>query len=79
MIIMGSQGRTGLSHVMLGSKAEQVVRLASLSVMIVKDGKEKSPETGTVVSRITKQAPSIRRRFQSCYYWFSENKQFSDD
>lgn len=36
MIVMGSQGRTGLSHVMLGSKAEQVVRLSPIPVMIVK-------------------------------------------
>ena len=43
MIIMGSQGRTGLARAMLGSKAEQVVRLASLPVMIVKDKKEKKP------------------------------------
>ena len=40
MIIMGSQGRTGLAHAMLGSKAEQVVRLAPLPVMIVKEKKE---------------------------------------
>lgn len=37
MIIMGSQGRTGLAHVLLGSKAEQVVRLSPASVMIVKE------------------------------------------
>ena len=36
MIIMGSQGRTGLAHVMLGSKAEQVVRLSPVPVTIVK-------------------------------------------
>lgn len=36
MIIMGSQGRTGLSHIMLGSKAEQVVRLSPIPVTIVK-------------------------------------------
>ena len=36
MIVMGSQGRTGLSHILLGSKAEQVVRLAKIPVMIVK-------------------------------------------
>ena len=36
MIVMGSQGRTGLSHVLLGSKAEQVVRLAPIPVTIVK-------------------------------------------
>jgi nucleotide-binding universal stress UspA family protein len=37
MIIMGSMGRTGISHVLLGSKAEQVVRLSPIPVMIVKD------------------------------------------
>ena len=40
MIVMGSQGRTGLARAMLGSKAEQVVRLAAVPVMIVKDGKK---------------------------------------
>jgi nucleotide-binding universal stress UspA family protein len=41
MIVMGSQGRTGLSHVLLGSKAEQIVRLASIPVMIIKDRRKK--------------------------------------
>lgn len=36
MIVMGSQGRTGLSHVLLGSKAEQVVHLSPIPVTIVK-------------------------------------------
>ena len=36
MIVMGSQGRTGLEHLMLGSKAEQVIRLSPLPVLIVK-------------------------------------------
>ena len=40
MIVMGSQGRTGLARAMLGSKAEQVVRLAPIPVMIVKNGKK---------------------------------------
>jgi len=40
MIVMGSQGRTWLARAMLGSKAEQVVRLAPVPVMIVKDGKK---------------------------------------
>jgi nucleotide-binding universal stress UspA family protein len=39
MIVMASQGRTGLAHILLGSKAEQIVRLAPLPVMIVKDRK----------------------------------------
>lgn len=36
MVVMGSQGRTGLRRFMLGSKAEQVVRLCPVPVTIVK-------------------------------------------
>jgi len=36
MVVMGSQGRTGLAHLYLGSKAEQVTRLSPVPVTIVK-------------------------------------------
>jgi len=36
MIVMGSRGRTGLSHLLLGSKAERVVQLSPIPVTIVK-------------------------------------------
>lgn len=36
MVCMGSQGRTGLGHLLLGSKAEHVVRLSPVPVAIVK-------------------------------------------
>ena len=36
LIIMGSHGRTGLSHVVLGSVAERVVRHASCPVLVVR-------------------------------------------
>ncbi len=36
MVVMGSLGRTGLKHVFLGSKAEQVVRQSPVTVTIVK-------------------------------------------
>lgn len=36
MVVMGSQGRTGIQHLMLGSKAEQVTRLCQVPVLIVK-------------------------------------------
>jgi nucleotide-binding universal stress UspA family protein len=36
-LFMGSQGRTGLKHLMLGSKAEQVLRLCPIPVTIVKN------------------------------------------
>ena len=41
MVIMSSQGRTGLKHLMLGSKAEQIVRLCPVPVLIDKNGKHK--------------------------------------
>jgi len=41
MIIMGSNGRTGLSHLMLGSKAERVVQLSPIPVTVVKTSKKK--------------------------------------
>lgn len=36
MIVMGSAGRTGLSRFLLGSKAEQILRLSPVPVTIVK-------------------------------------------
>lgn len=36
MIIVGSQGRTGLSHILIGSKAEQLVRLSPIPVIVIK-------------------------------------------
>jgi nucleotide-binding universal stress UspA family protein len=39
LVVMGSEGRTGLSHMLLGSKAEQVVRLCPAPVTIVKEPK----------------------------------------
>ena len=38
MIVIGSQGRTGLPHLLLGSKAERVAQLSPVPVTIVKDG-----------------------------------------
>ncbi len=36
MVVMGTRGRTGLSHVLLGSVAERIVRMASCPVMTIK-------------------------------------------
>jgi nucleotide-binding universal stress UspA family protein len=36
LIVMGTHGRTGLSHVFLGSVAEKVVRLAPCPVLVVR-------------------------------------------
>ncbi len=37
LIVMGSHGRTALSHAIIGSVAERVVRKASCHVLVVKD------------------------------------------
>ncbi len=39
MIVIGSKGRTGLSRLMLGANAEQVVRLSPIPVLVVKSKK----------------------------------------
>lgn len=36
LIVMGTHGRTGLSHVLMGSTAEKVVRMAPCPVLTVK-------------------------------------------
>jgi nucleotide-binding universal stress UspA family protein len=38
LIVVGSQGRTGLPHLLLGSKALKVAQLSPIPVTIVKDG-----------------------------------------
>ena len=41
MIIIGSHGRTGLSHLLVGSKAERVVQLSPIPVTVVKGSTRK--------------------------------------
>jgi len=41
MIFVGSHGRTGLSHLLVGSKAERVVQLSPIPVVVVKTSTEK--------------------------------------
>ena len=40
MIVVGSHGRTGLSHLLIGSKAERVIQLSNVPVTVVKPSKE---------------------------------------
>jgi universal stress protein A len=38
VIVMGTHGRTGLAHVLVGSVAEQVIRIATCPVLTVREG-----------------------------------------
>jgi universal stress protein A len=38
LMIMGTHGRTGLPHLLLGSVTERVVRLAPCPVLVVREG-----------------------------------------
>ena len=40
MIVMGSKGRSGLGHLLLGSKTEQVTQLSPIPVIVVKTKKD---------------------------------------
>ena len=37
IIVMGTHGRTGLSHVLLGSVAERVIRTSSIPVLSIRE------------------------------------------
>jgi nucleotide-binding universal stress UspA family protein len=43
MIVMGTHGRTGLAHLLMGSVAEEIVRRAPCSVLTVKPPKKAEP------------------------------------
>ncbi|MDH3351540.1 MAG: universal stress protein [Gammaproteobacteria bacterium] len=44
MVVVGSQGRTGMQHLFIGSKAAQIVQLCPVPVTVVKSKKVKKKE-----------------------------------
>jgi nucleotide-binding universal stress UspA family protein len=44
MLVIGSQGRTGLKNVLIGSKAAQIVQLSPVPVTVVKSAKPATPD-----------------------------------
>jgi nucleotide-binding universal stress UspA family protein len=54
LIVMGTEGRTGLGRLVMGSVAEQIVRSAACPVMTVKIPPGSSPEAATVEAQSKK-------------------------
>lgn len=51
LIVMGTQGLTGIEHFLLGSTAEKTVRTAPCAVLTTRRPEVEVPETGEAVSR----------------------------
>lgn len=51
LIVVGSHGRSGISHMVLGSVAEKVVRKAGCPVLTVREAQKNVPETEEEVLR----------------------------
>lgn len=64
LIVMATHGRTGLSHVLMGSVAERVVRTAPCPVLTVRQPGGRPRRTRTA-PRPARRAPSSARRRRS--------------
>jgi nucleotide-binding universal stress UspA family protein len=56
LIIMGTHGRSGIAHALMGSVAEQVVRMAPCPVLLVRTAKRASATEAATVS-----VPPVRK------------------
>lgn len=61
LIVMGTHGRSGLEHILLGSTAEKVVRQAPCPVLTVRNTEQAPRETGGAKPS-TKSAPAKKKR-----------------
>jgi nucleotide-binding universal stress UspA family protein len=57
LIIMGTHGRTGLPHVLVGSVAEKVLRLAPCPVLVVRQPIRPTPTTDAAGAPHTRGGP----------------------
>jgi nucleotide-binding universal stress UspA family protein len=45
LIVVGTHGRRGVGRMLLGSGAEQILRLAPVPVLVIRSGEDSSPKT----------------------------------
>lgn len=45
LIVVGTHGRHGVGRVLMGSGAEQILRLAPVPVLVIRSGEDSSPKT----------------------------------
>lgn len=70
LIIIGTHGRSGLSHALMGSVAEKVVRKAPCPVLTIRPGEHRfvSPTASEAAAgHAGKPKPAIRRAIQKLY------------
>ena len=53
LIVMGTHGRAGIAHLLMGSVAERVVRHATCPVMTIHEGQVKADVRALVASRLS--------------------------
>lgn len=61
LIVMGTHGRSGISRLLLGSVAEQIVRKAPCPVLTIKAPVSELPATGQTVTNAACQSPAAER------------------
>ena len=66
LIVMGTRGKTGLSHILLGSTAERVVRGASCPVLTVRTGPTDSEDNSTLSRPVTLERILVPVDFSDC-------------
>jgi nucleotide-binding universal stress UspA family protein len=56
LIVVGTHGRRGIGRVLLGSGAEQIIRLSPIPVLVIRSSEEERARSGSAVRPVAAQA-----------------------